>query len=151
MGGRAGCRIHKTERTPNKVTKSLCLPSHWFLLQAALWLLFWLFSFPKAVKPAAESYEKQKQFITDANHELKTPLTLIRTNLDIMESEIGTNEWLSDIRKKLKSWRNWLIVWCLSPEWMRITPNSLKSFSLSGCSGWYPHSSSIAIISRKRF
>ena len=54
----------------------------------------------RAVKPAAESYEKQRQFITDANHELKTPLTLIRTNLDIMESEIGANEWLSDIREE---------------------------------------------------
>ena len=54
----------------------------------------------KAVKPVAESYEKQKQFITDANHELKTPLTLIRTNLDIMESESGANEWLSDIREE---------------------------------------------------
>lgn len=54
----------------------------------------------KAVKPAAESYEKQKQFITNANHELKTPLTLIRTNLDIMETEIGANEWLTDIREE---------------------------------------------------
>ncbi len=52
----------------------------------------------KAVKPAAESYARQKQFITNANHELKTPLTLIRTNIDIMESEIGENEWLTDIR-----------------------------------------------------
>ena len=56
----------------------------------------------KAVKPVAESYEKQKQFITDANHELKTPLTLIRTNLDIMETEIGANEWLTDIREEAK-------------------------------------------------
>lgn len=54
----------------------------------------------KAVKPAAESYEKQKQFITDASHELKTPLTLVRTNLDIMESENGTSEWLSDVREE---------------------------------------------------
>ncbi len=52
----------------------------------------------RAVKPAAESYEKQKQFITNANHELKTPLTLIRTNLDILESEVGKSEWISDIR-----------------------------------------------------
>ncbi len=52
----------------------------------------------KAVKPTAESYEKQKQFITNANHELKTPLTLIRTNLDILESEMGSSDWLSDIR-----------------------------------------------------
>ena len=52
----------------------------------------------RAVKPIAESYEKQKQFITDANHELKTPLTLILTNLDIAEAEVGKNEWLEDIR-----------------------------------------------------
>ncbi len=51
-----------------------------------------------AVKPIAESYEKQQQFITNANHELKTPLTLIRTNLDILESEVGESEWITDIR-----------------------------------------------------
>ncbi len=54
----------------------------------------------KAVKPIAESYEKQKQFVTDANHELKTPLTLILTNLDIAEAELGKNEWLDDIRSE---------------------------------------------------
>ncbi len=53
-----------------------------------------------AVRPAAESYEKQKQFITNASHELKTPLTLIGTNLDILESEYGKSEWLSDIREE---------------------------------------------------
>lgn len=53
-----------------------------------------------AVKPAAQAYEKQKQFITDASHELKTPLTLILTNLDIAESELGKNEWLEDMRSK---------------------------------------------------
>ena len=51
----------------------------------------------RAVKPTAEAYEKQKQFVTDANHELKTPLTLILSNADIVESEIGENEWLEDI------------------------------------------------------
>lgn len=52
----------------------------------------------RVMKPIAESYEKQKQFVTDANHELKTPLTLILANLDIAEEELGKNEWLSDIR-----------------------------------------------------
>lgn len=54
----------------------------------------------RAVSPIAESYEKQKQFVTDANHELKTPLTLILTNLDIAQSELGENEWLDDIRSE---------------------------------------------------
>lgn len=54
----------------------------------------------RAVKPTAEAYEKQKQFVTDANHELKTPLTLILSNVDIVESEIGENEWLEDIRSE---------------------------------------------------
>lgn len=65
----------------------------------AIWLIVIFFS-GRAVRPVAESYEKQKQFITDANHELKTPLTLVMTNLDILEAEIGENEWLSDIRSE---------------------------------------------------
>ena len=70
------------------------------LVCAALVLvLIFLFS-KKAVKPIAESYEKQKQFVTDANHELKTPLTLILANLDIAEAELGKNEWLDDIRSE---------------------------------------------------
>lgn len=62
-------------------------------------ILFILIS-KQIVRPAAESYEKQKQFITDANHELKTPLTLIMSNLDIVEAEVGKNEWLDDIRSE---------------------------------------------------
>ena len=67
---------------------------------AALVLIMIFLLSKKAVKPIAESYEKQKQFITDANHELKTPLTLILANLDIAESELGQNEWLDDIRSE---------------------------------------------------
>ncbi len=69
-----------------------------FALCSVVIIILIIFISKRAVKPAAESYEKQKQFITNANHELKTPLTLIRTNLDILESEVGENEWLSDIR-----------------------------------------------------
>ena len=65
---------------------------------AALVLILVFLLSKKAVKPIAESYDKQKQFVTDANHELKTPLTLILANVDIAESELGKNEWLDDIR-----------------------------------------------------
>ena len=71
------------------------------LLVCAVLVLALIFLLSKrAVKPIAESYEKQKQFITDANHEMKTPLTLILANLDIAESELGKNEWLDDIRSE---------------------------------------------------
>ena len=65
---------------------------------AALVLVLIFLLSKKAVKPIAESFEKQRQFITDANHELKTPLTLILANLDIARAELGPNEWLDDIR-----------------------------------------------------
>ena len=61
------------------------------------YVLLRLFS-RRAIDPVVRSAEQQKQFITDANHELKTPLTLILTNLDIAETELGQNEWLDDIR-----------------------------------------------------
>ncbi len=68
------------------------------IVSMAIILLLIILLSRRAVQPMAESYEKQKQFITDANHELKTPLTLILTNLDILEAETGRNEWLDDIR-----------------------------------------------------
>lgn len=71
-----------------------------FLVSSLAVLLLIIIISKKAVRPVAESYEKQKQFITDANHELKTPLTLILTNVDIAESEVGKNEWLDDIRSE---------------------------------------------------
>ncbi len=80
--------------------QSMAIAGVVLLVCAALVLVLIFLLSKKAVKPIAESYEKQKQFITDANHELKTPLTLILTNLDIAEAELGQNEWLDDIRSE---------------------------------------------------
>ena len=60
----------------------------------------------KIIKPIAESYEKQKRFITDAGHEIKTPLTIINANVDILEMELGKNESLSDISQQAKRLRS---------------------------------------------
>lgn len=80
------------------LAQSMTIAGVVLLVCAALVLLLIILLSKRAVKPIAESYEKQRQFVTDANHELKTPLTLILANLDIAEEELGKNEWLDDIR-----------------------------------------------------
>lgn len=80
--------------------RSITISAFVLLGCAALVLLLIILLSKRVVKPIAESYEKQRQFVTDANHELKTPLTLILANLDIAEAELGKNEWLSDIREE---------------------------------------------------
>ncbi len=42
----------------------------------------------------------QKEFITDAGHELKTPLTSISTSADVLKMENGDNEWVDNIQKQ---------------------------------------------------
>lgn len=51
-----------------------------------------------ATKPVKQAFDKQKAFISDASHELKTPLAVINTNIDVLESEIGVNKWLEYIK-----------------------------------------------------
>ena len=60
----------------------------------------------RIVRPFAESYEKQKQFITDAGHEIKTPLTIIQADADVLEMELGENEWLADIQNNVRRLTN---------------------------------------------
>lgn len=54
----------------------------------------------RAVEPVAQASARQKQFITDASHELKTPLTVITTSLKVLEMETGTSKWIDKIRKQ---------------------------------------------------
>ncbi|MBQ8869623.1 MAG: HAMP domain-containing histidine kinase [Oscillospiraceae bacterium] len=56
----------------------------------------------RIVRPVSESYEKQKRFITDAGHEIKTPITIIDADAEVLESEIGESEWLSDIKSQTR-------------------------------------------------
>lgn len=52
----------------------------------------------RIVKPLEESYQKQKQFISDAGHELKTPVSVVSANAELLAREIGENQWLSNIQ-----------------------------------------------------
>ena len=54
----------------------------------------------KAIKPIENNIKQQKQFITDASHELKTPLTSISTSLDVITAEHGEDEWTDNIKKQ---------------------------------------------------
>lgn len=64
---------------------------------AAVFMLVWLLS-GRMIRPIAESYRKQRRFITDAGHEIKTPITIIDADLEILCMETGDNEWVQDIR-----------------------------------------------------
>lgn len=54
-----------------------------------------------AIKPIVESYDKQRRFITDASHELKTPLAIIDANTEVIELYEGESEWTRGIHEQI--------------------------------------------------
>ena len=52
------------------------------------------------IKPVEEAFSKQKQFISDASHELKTPIAVISANAELLSGEIGDNKWLNYIQSE---------------------------------------------------
>lgn len=55
----------------------------------------------RIVSPMAQSYEKQKTFITDASHEIKTPLAVIEANTEVVEIENGESRWTRSIKEQI--------------------------------------------------
>ncbi|MCM1089398.1 MAG: HAMP domain-containing histidine kinase [Butyrivibrio sp.] len=70
----------------------------------AVFVLVMFFS-KRVFVPVEQSYRKQKQFVTDASHELKTPLTIISANVDILEMEGEESQWTASIRNQVKRLR----------------------------------------------
>ena len=71
-----------------------------FLGLLAVFVLVLFFS-KKVFRPVEKTYRKQKRFITDASHELKTPLTIISANVEVMEMEAEESQWSKSIKKQV--------------------------------------------------
>ncbi len=61
----------------------------------AIVFLLLVFLSRRVVRPFAENLEKQRRFVTDASHELKTPLAIISANTGLLEASLGENRWLA--------------------------------------------------------
>ena len=103
------------------VKSSIGISALGYLVVAGLIVLASFFVF----KTNEESYRKQKAFITNASHELKTPLTIINTDLEIIEMDNGKNEWTDSIHdqvNRLTTMTNQLVI--LS----RLDENNLRNY-----------------------
>lgn len=104
-------RISETKRAEGKVIilldNSMQISSFFTVLFISVgagifgWLMMLLLVIllsRKTIAPVARSIEKQKQFVTNAGHEIKTPLAIILANTDAMELHNGENKWSKNIR-----------------------------------------------------
>lgn len=66
----------------------------------ALIILFFIAQYlaNRIVQPLEESYQKQRQFISDAGHELKTPVAVVNANIELLARQLGKNQWLDNIQ-----------------------------------------------------
>ena len=79
-----------------------------FIVTVAVSAATWLFTLllvivlsRRAINPIAENIERQKQFVTDAGHEIKTPLAIIQSNADVLELQLGSNKWIDNIHSQI--------------------------------------------------
>ena len=80
------------------VITSICIA---LISLCAIFLVICVFS-SRFIRPMIENMEKQKRFVTDAGHELKTPLAIINANVEVLELVDGSNEWLDSIKNQVK-------------------------------------------------
>ena len=84
--------VSNTLRSVILVTAAACV-----LLSLLAWLLI-----RRMVQPVEDAFARQKRFVSDASHELKTPLAVISANAEVLEQEIGENEYLGYIRSEVR-------------------------------------------------
>ena len=98
----------------------------------ALALLLVVLASRKAIQPTIRTMEQQKQFITNASHELKTPLTVISTNMDLLQMEQPDSQWVKSTQKQTAQMRHLVdeLVY-LSRMEEENAPLAMEAFSLA--------------------
>lgn len=72
-----------------------------FVLCAVMvFLLIWVLS-KRAIRPFVENWQSQRQFITDASHELKTPLAILSANMGLIEPTEANQPWLDSSHEQI--------------------------------------------------
>lgn len=116
---------------------------------AAVFVLLLILS-RRIVRPFTENYEKQKRFITNAGHELKTPLAIINADTEVLEMD-GENEFLTDIRKqtaKMARLTGDLVTLARMEE--TDSPRVMQVFSLSSLAEEAAESARTLAVSRQK-
>ena len=90
--------IIDNENTNSTLLKTLLISIALFVLLELLILLISMKITKWIIKPVQESFDKQKQFIADASHELKTPLAIIMASSEALESNPEETKWLENIK-----------------------------------------------------
>lgn len=110
------------------ITISLSIALFFFLLLSVVVVLV----SKRFIRPVEENSLKQKQFIADAGHELKTPIAIISANTEVLEMTCGENDWTASIRKqtgRMADLVNQMLVLARMEE--RIDKKNFRTISLS--------------------
>ena len=110
---------------------ALCSFAAMVICIGLVYILVVIFS-KRAIDPVVRSQKQQKQFITEASHELKTPITVIATSLKVLEMEIGKQKWIDKARsqtEKLRELVNSLVTLSRMDE--EDSPLKFEHFSIS--------------------
>jgi len=83
------------------------------------------------VKPVEDSFEKQKQFVSDASHELKTPLAVIEANSDVLKDKVGESKWITYIQNEVHSMDKLVNDLLLLAKMENTNTSNIQKFDLS--------------------